>query len=61
LAILSEENHENPRALDGGCVHWHMKKAYIGIISEENHENIRALEGGCVHWQMKKAYIDNYF
>jgi hypothetical protein len=30
LVILSEENHENLRALDGGCVHWHMKKAYCG-------------------------------
>jgi hypothetical protein len=29
LVILSEENHENFRALEGGCVHWHMKKVYI--------------------------------
>jgi hypothetical protein len=29
LAILSEENHENIRALETGCVHWHMKKAHI--------------------------------
>jgi hypothetical protein len=42
LTIISEENPENLRALERGCVHWHMKKAYIGIISEENHENLRA-------------------
>jgi hypothetical protein len=29
LAILSEENHGDLRALDGVCVYWHMKKAYI--------------------------------
>jgi hypothetical protein len=38
LVIVSEENHENLRALVGGCVHWHMKKAFIGN-SEENQEN----------------------
>jgi hypothetical protein len=27
---LSEENHENISALEGGCVHGHMKKAYTG-------------------------------
>jgi hypothetical protein len=48
---ISEENYENLRALDGGCVHWHMKKAYIGN-SEENHENTRALDGNRVHWRM---------
>jgi hypothetical protein len=26
----SEENGENIRALEGGCFHWHVKKAYIG-------------------------------
>jgi hypothetical protein len=36
-----EKNHENIRALEGGRIHWHMNKAYIGK-SEENHENIRA-------------------
>jgi hypothetical protein len=61
LIILSEENHENLRASDGGCVHWHVKKAYIGILSEENCENLRALKGGCVHWHVKKAYIGNPF
>jgi hypothetical protein len=30
LAILSEENHENIRALERGHDHWHVKKAYIG-------------------------------
>jgi hypothetical protein len=25
----SEENHENLRALEGGCLQWHLKKAYI--------------------------------
>jgi hypothetical protein len=30
LVILSEEKHENLRDLEGGCVNWHMKKAYIG-------------------------------
>jgi hypothetical protein len=29
LIILSEENYENLRALEGGCLHWHLKKAYI--------------------------------
>jgi hypothetical protein len=56
LVILSEENHENIRALEGGRVHWYMKKAYTGN-SEESEENIRALEGGCFHWYVKKAYI----
>jgi 3-mercaptopyruvate sulfurtransferase SseA len=60
LAALSEENHENIRALEGGRVHWHIKKAYIGN-SEENHENVRALEGGYVHWHVKKAYTGNSF
>jgi hypothetical protein len=55
LIILSEENHENLRFLEGGCVHWHVKKA----LSEENHKNLRALEGGCLHWRMKKADIGN--
>jgi 3-mercaptopyruvate sulfurtransferase SseA len=54
----SEENHENLRALDGGCVRWQMKKVYIGN-SEANHEHIRALEGGCVHWHMKKVSLEN--
>jgi hypothetical protein len=26
----SEENHENIMVLEGGCVHWHIKKADIG-------------------------------
>jgi hypothetical protein len=26
---LSEENHENLRAVKGSCVHWHVKEAYI--------------------------------
>jgi hypothetical protein len=30
LVIISEENHENIRALVAGCVHWNMKKTYIG-------------------------------
>jgi hypothetical protein len=38
LAILSEENHENLRGLEGGCVHRHLTKLYIDIISEEHHE-----------------------
>jgi hypothetical protein len=29
LAILSEKNRENIRALERGCIHWHMKKAHI--------------------------------
>jgi hypothetical protein len=58
LLILSEENYENLRALEGGCVHWHLKKIYIAN-SEENHENLRALEEGCVHWRLKKVYIAN--
>jgi hypothetical protein len=29
LVLLPEENHENLRALEGGCLHWHLKKAYI--------------------------------
>jgi hypothetical protein len=29
LAILSEENQENLRAIEGSTVQWHMKKAYI--------------------------------
>jgi hypothetical protein len=58
LVIFSEENQENVRALEGGRVHWHMKKAYIGN-SEENPENAMALEGDRVHWHMKKAHIGN--
>jgi nitrite reductase/ring-hydroxylating ferredoxin subunit len=61
LIILSEENQGNIRVLEAGCVHWHIKKAYIIIISEENHGNIRALEAVCVHWHMKKVYIGNFF
>jgi hypothetical protein len=30
MVILSEENHENIRALEGGHVHLHVKEAYIG-------------------------------
>jgi hypothetical protein len=29
LVVLSEENHENLRALEVRCLHWHLKKAYI--------------------------------
>jgi hypothetical protein len=29
LLIISEENHENPRDLERGRVHWHLKKVYI--------------------------------
>jgi hypothetical protein len=29
LIIFSEENYENLRDLEGGCLHWHLKKAYI--------------------------------
>jgi hypothetical protein len=61
LVILPLENHENIRALDGGCVHLHVKKTYIGNTFEENHGNIRALEGDHVHWDMKNAYIGNSF
>jgi hypothetical protein len=61
LVIHSEENHENIRALEGGCIHWHMKEVYTVNLSEENHENIRALEGGCVHWHMKEACIGDPF
>jgi hypothetical protein len=61
LPTLSEENHENIRALEGGCVHWHVKKLILVIRPEENHENIRAVEGGCVYWLVKKAYIGNPF
>jgi hypothetical protein len=32
LVILSEENHENLKVLEGGCVHWHLKKAYISNL-----------------------------
>jgi hypothetical protein len=60
LAAFSEENQENIRALEGGCVHWHVKKAIVGN-SEKNHENLNVLEGGRVHWHMKKAYIGNSF
>jgi hypothetical protein len=56
LVILSEENHENLRALEKGCLHWHLKKAYIDNLSVENHENLRALEEGCVYWNVMKAY-----
>jgi hypothetical protein len=48
LAIISEENHENIRALEEARVHWFVKKDLVGN-PEENHENIRALEGACVH------------
>jgi nitrite reductase/ring-hydroxylating ferredoxin subunit len=61
LVILYEENHENIRALEAGCVHWNVKKLILVIITEENHENIRALEAGCVHWHMKITYIGNPF
>jgi hypothetical protein len=30
FVILSDENHENLRALEGGCVRWQLKKVYIG-------------------------------
>jgi hypothetical protein len=49
LTIFSEENHENIKALEGSCVHWHVKKIILVIFSDENHENLRALEGDCVH------------
>jgi hypothetical protein len=29
LVFLPEENHEKIRALEGGCLHWHLKKGYI--------------------------------
>jgi hypothetical protein len=29
ILILQEENHENLRALQGFCVHWHLKKIPI--------------------------------
>jgi hypothetical protein len=56
---LSEENHENLRSLEGGHVHWHMKKALLVILPDENHEILRALERGCLHWHFEKAHIDN--
>jgi hypothetical protein len=28
----SEENHENLRALEEDCVHWHMKKFMLTIL-----------------------------
>jgi 3-mercaptopyruvate sulfurtransferase SseA len=59
--ILSEENNENIRPLDGGLVHWRMKKFILVILSEENHENIRPLDGGLVHWRTKKAHIGESF
>jgi hypothetical protein len=61
LAILSEANHENIRALEGGRVHWRLKKAYIGNSFSGKSWETRASEGGCVHWHVKKSYIDNYF
>jgi hypothetical protein len=30
LAAPSEENHENIMGWDGGCVHRHLNKVYIG-------------------------------
>jgi hypothetical protein len=32
LVILSEENHENIRALEGDLVQWHMKKLILVIF-----------------------------
>jgi hypothetical protein len=29
LVILSEEKHENLRAIHGHCAHWHFKKCYV--------------------------------
>jgi hypothetical protein len=29
FVLIPDENHENLRAVEGGCVHRHMKKAYI--------------------------------
>jgi hypothetical protein len=54
LANLPEENHENLKGQDGGCV-----------LSEENHEDLTALEGGCVsltlegsaYWQISLRKI----
>jgi hypothetical protein len=30
FVITSEENYENLEVLEGGWVHWHLKKAYFG-------------------------------
>jgi hypothetical protein len=44
LIIILEENHENLRALEGACLLWHLKKAYIVNLSEENDVNLRSLK-----------------
>jgi hypothetical protein len=43
--ILSEENHENLRALEGGCVRWHLKKSYLGNFFWGKSQGISAIEG----------------
>jgi hypothetical protein len=45
LVILSEENHENLRALEGGCLHWHLKEAYIDNIFCRNSRESQVLRG----------------
>jgi hypothetical protein len=29
LVIIPEEIHENLRALEGGCLQWHLEKGHI--------------------------------
>jgi hypothetical protein len=45
--MLSEENHENLMSLEGGCLHWHLKKGYI-----DNHFRGKSRESQGLRWRL---------
>jgi hypothetical protein len=55
LVTLCEENHENLGALEGGCVHWYSKNAYIGSSRWGTSGRAISAKGNCTIGKLRSS------